>query len=252
MKKEQIAVQMYSLHGDCAKDFPATLKVIADMGYRNIELAGFHGNDPKRVREITADLGLTVRSAHVGLVDLSEDFDGTMAKYATFGKPQIIIPWLRDEWIKDLTTAQKTAANIHALSEKIVAAGYECGFHNHWNEFLVRFEDGSCVWDMLFGNDTKTDKLFAQIDLAWCKRGGLDPATEMKRLGKSVRNLHIKDINEDGNGVVVSTGLLEWGGIMAQAQECGTSWYTIECEDTTDQRQKLVQLAYDNLAKLAS
>lgn len=251
MKRNQIALQMYSLHTDSVADFPGTLKLVADMGYKNIEFAGFHDHDPKEIQSLLQDLGLTATSAHVGLQELWDDLDGTLAKYALFGKPAIIIPGFAMEWIDGLETTRKTMDSIKELSRKISAAGFECGFHNHWLEFERVYEDGTRIWDMLFGEDTKTDTLFAQIDLAWCKRGGYDPVAEMKRLGKNVRNLHIKDLNEKGEGVVVGTGLLDWASIMKAAEECGVSYYTIEVENWGEQRHELVKLALSNLQKLA-
>ncbi len=44
-----IALQLYSVRGDCAQDFDRAMAQVADMGYRGVEFAGYYhyGDDPR-------------------------------------------------------------------------------------------------------------------------------------------------------------------------------------------------------------
>ena len=50
MKKEYIALQIYSGRGDLEKDFFGTLRAVKEMGYAGVEFAGLYGNDPVKVK----------------------------------------------------------------------------------------------------------------------------------------------------------------------------------------------------------
>ena len=44
-----IGIQLYTLGPDAAKDLDGTLKAVAGIGYRSVELAGFLGRTPAAV-----------------------------------------------------------------------------------------------------------------------------------------------------------------------------------------------------------
>jgi sugar phosphate isomerase/epimerase len=54
----KIAVQLYSVRDDCAKDLAATLKAVAEMGYQGVEFAGYHGCSAQELRAMLDDLAV--------------------------------------------------------------------------------------------------------------------------------------------------------------------------------------------------
>src|SRR5258708_37818740 len=97
MKTVPISVQLYTLRSLLDVDFPGTLKQIAKIGYRNVELAGF-GNLKTAVeaRQAIDDAGLSVSGAHLpleqwgNLNQLLDDAD-------KLGNKNLIVPWLKPE-----------------------------------------------------------------------------------------------------------------------------------------------------------
>ena len=65
--KPGIALQLYSVRDDCARDLPATLAAVAKMGYEGVEFAGYHGRSAKELRQLLDDLGLRCCGTHIGL-----------------------------------------------------------------------------------------------------------------------------------------------------------------------------------------
>ena len=54
----QTAVQLYSFRDQCAKDFVDMLKLVAIIGFKGVEPAGFYNLSPKEFRKIVNDLGM--------------------------------------------------------------------------------------------------------------------------------------------------------------------------------------------------
>src|SRR5450759_5757463 len=67
-KKLPIAVQLYSVRNDCAKDFDAALAQLAKMGFEGVELAGYHSysGKPKDLRKKLDELNLKVAATNIG------------------------------------------------------------------------------------------------------------------------------------------------------------------------------------------
>ena len=65
MSKLGIGVQLYTVRDLAAKDFPGTVKKVAELGYRYVELAGY-GNlkTAQDVKKALDDAGLKAPSGH--------------------------------------------------------------------------------------------------------------------------------------------------------------------------------------------
>ncbi|MHC4252447.1 MAG: sugar phosphate isomerase/epimerase family protein, partial [Planctomycetota bacterium] len=63
-----IALQLYSVRGDCGKDFDGALERVAKMGYKGVEFAGYkkYGGKPKELKARLDDLGLVAAGTHIG------------------------------------------------------------------------------------------------------------------------------------------------------------------------------------------
>ena len=65
MKTLPVAVQVYSVRDDAARDFKGTMQKLKDMGYEGVELAGLYDMKPAEVKAILEEVGLVPLSAHV-------------------------------------------------------------------------------------------------------------------------------------------------------------------------------------------
>ena len=59
-----ISLQLYTLRERAAEDFIGVLKDVAKIGYKGVEPAGLFDHDPKEIKKIVDDLGMTVSSNH--------------------------------------------------------------------------------------------------------------------------------------------------------------------------------------------
>jgi sugar phosphate isomerase/epimerase len=69
IQKKEISLQLYSLRADIVKDYDATIKKVAEIGYTSVEAAGysngkFYGKTPAEFRQDVENAGMTVLSSH--------------------------------------------------------------------------------------------------------------------------------------------------------------------------------------------
>lgn len=116
----EYGIQMYSVRDITEKDMPGALRALAEMGYKNVEFAGFFGIPAEEIKKLLDDNGLKVSGTHTGWNEIAEHFEETVAYHKAIGNTRIIIPGA------DLTTKAKLDAFIDMLNEfqpKLAAEG---------------------------------------------------------------------------------------------------------------------------------
>ena len=227
MKPFPISIQLYSVREASAKDFPAVLKRIADMGYVGVEFAGFHGHTPKELRKIVDDLGLKVSSNH-GAMPTKDNVNEVIDTAKTLGYTRHVAGFGPDQFkTKELTL--EAARIAQAGAEVLKGSGITFGLHNHWWEFDKQF-DGKYPHEIMLA---AAPDCFAQIDTYWVKVGGADPVKIVKQYGARAPLLHIKD----GPGVTdkamlaVGQGIMDWKAVIGAAADT-TEWLIVELDRT--------------------
>ena len=62
-----VALQTYTLRDAFEKDFLGTLKAVAEIGYKGVEVGGTYGREPQGLAQAVADLGMAITSNHAAL-----------------------------------------------------------------------------------------------------------------------------------------------------------------------------------------
>ena len=93
MAKVEYGLQMYSLRDITGTDLKGALKLVAEMGYKYIEFAGFFGHPAEDVRQWLEEYGLVCSGTHTGGDALAEDkLMDTIAYHKAIGCGDLIIP----------------------------------------------------------------------------------------------------------------------------------------------------------------
>jgi sugar phosphate isomerase/epimerase len=87
-----IMLQLYNLRDELAADFEGTLREIAGIGYRYVELAGLYGKTPREFKAGLLKVGLSAVSAHVPYRDMLADPETVMNRYIELGCRYIVVP----------------------------------------------------------------------------------------------------------------------------------------------------------------
>ncbi|MDD4278924.1 MAG: sugar phosphate isomerase/epimerase [Candidatus Sumerlaeales bacterium] len=248
MKKEQIALQLYSIRKQCEQNLAQTLKTVSDIGIKRLELAGLNNHTAEDFRNIIDSFGQVAIAAHISLDDLLYKYEQTVSDYKTLGTKYLIVPWINPEQSATALLCQKNAEIMMLLNEKLARDGFALGFHNHWIEFDPHFEDGSYPWTIY----TKTG-IVAELDIAWCHRGKHLATEEIAKLPNTCKLLHVKDISfSDLKAQVVGEGDLNWSEIISCADSNNVEYFVIEVESWDDDRLGGVIRSYTNLLKYVS
>ena len=199
--------------------WPDVLKMLAGAGYTQVEGFGGVYEDPAAFRAGLDRNGLAMPSGHFSIDALENDIDTVFKIAVTLGVERIYCPHI----VADLRPADKAgwqafAARLSAVGEKVRAAGFGFGWHNHDFEF-VPLEDGTVPMQVLLDS---APELEWEADIAWIVRGGADASDWISRHGARITAVHVKDIapagqatDEDGwaDG---GQGTVDWRGLFKQ------------------------------------
>ena len=232
MRADQIALQMYSIRAETQHDMVGTLRRLAEIGFKNLEFAGYGDASVGDVRAALDDLGLRAIAAHVGLHQFAASATQVFDEMHTLGCQYVIVPYLPPER-READQAPRLAAQLNEWGAQAHAAGLTLGYHNHDFEFAPL--DGSdFLTTLLAGTDPALVKL--ELDIYWALYAGRDPVALIRQYGARVPLLHMKDLaaSEAREMTTVGAGVMPWPEILAAGQDAGVEWYVVEHDRPTD------------------
>jgi sugar phosphate isomerase/epimerase len=197
-------IQLYTVGADLEKDPAGTLKKIAQIGYAEVETAGFAKLSAAQFRELVKEAGLRAPSAHLnfGMGDTDKLLDDAKTLGAEYVVSSVLManppqPGAgRDEFLKALNgmTAddfKQVAAKANEIAHKAKAAGLQYAYHNHNFEFR-EVGGGQTGYDILLA-ETDPSLVKFEADTGWMRVAGADPVALLKRYPNRYVMLHIKD-----------------------------------------------------------
>ena len=244
-------VQLYTLRDLTTKDMPGTLRKVADLGYKTVELAGY-GNlkKPQEVKKALDDAGLKAPAGHWAIDVLEKDAERIKDECQVFGMTHVVVPYLAEDRRKDSAGWKATAKLLDEISNHFHGIGVELAYHNHNFEFQ-QF-DGKYGLDILFEN-TAPHLVKAEVDVYWVKHAGVDPAAYIDKLGDRVKLLHLKDLGagDDKRFAPVGTGVIDFKSVLAAAEKHDVRWGIVEQDNTYDTPPlDAIRTSLENLKKL--
>lgn len=259
MKKDRIALQIYSVRDDIQEDFYGTLKKIKDMGYSGVEFAGIYGRNPDEVREMCDEIGLTIVSFHISFGGLKDSVDDTIDCCRKLGCRYFVISYLQEEY-RPGTDGYSTFVDVVGdVAEKLSEFGIVLQYHNH--DFEFEKINGEYALDIMF-KDCGPEKLQAQFDTCWVNVGGADPVEYLKKYSGRIPTVHLKDFagcreNSEYGKVDDSKadrlsgkfelrplgyGVQDIHAIVDAATEGGAEWFVVE-QDTPSKGRTAMECA---------
>lgn len=244
---DKIGLQLYSVKDETGKDFMGTLEKVAEIGYRNVEFAGFF-NTPADVLKDTLDrLSLTAISSHVGKDLLVNDLDNVIAYHKTIGVKYIVLPWSKTDTPEDVND---TAALLNNIAPRIHEAGMELAYHNHYHEFNKL--DGKYVMDILL-ELTEKSGVYPQFDVFWIQYSGIDPIDYITKYSGRCKTVHLKDMKASGEkqNTEVGNGVIDMKGIILKGLDAGAEYFIVEQETFDKPSLESCRISFNNLKAMA-
>ncbi|RJS76840.1 sugar phosphate isomerase/epimerase [Candidatus Bathyarchaeota archaeon] len=251
MSKIPIALQLYSIHEDCARDLPGTLKAVADMGYDGVEFAGYYGRTAQELKKILDDLGLKVAGTHIRLdALLGDELEKTVEFNKILGNKFLIVSWIPEERRNSKEAWIQTAKLMSEISEQVKPEGMRVGYHNHAAEFVKI--DGEFPWDIFFS--AAAPDVVMQLDTgnAMHEEATADDVLEvMKRYPGRAVTVHLKEYSATNKKALIGEGDMKWKEFFNLCETIGgTEWYIIEQESYAYPPLECVKRCLENLKEL--
>jgi sugar phosphate isomerase/epimerase len=230
------------------KDFEGTLARVAEVGYREVEFAGYYGRSASDVRAVLSLVGLTAPSSHVGLADFRRDVDAVIAMASGIGASYLVVPWLDERERKTLDDYRRIGQELNRIGEKVRAAGMRLGYHNH--DFELARIDGRIPLDVLL-EEADPNLLVLELDLYWAVKGGVDPVAYFAQHPGRVHLVHVKDsAGAPAHAMVdVGKGTIDFAKIFARREQAGIRHAFVE-HDNPPSTAETMRASYQHLSQL--
>ncbi len=228
---DRIGVQLYTVRSLMQDDVKGTLQAVAEIGYDEVEFAGYFDHPPEEVRAILERLGLDAPAAHVSIDALRQDLAGTIGQARAAGHRYLVCPWLAPAERVSIAGYREHAAFFNQVGESCREAGLRFGYHNH--DFEFETIDGQIPFDVLL-DETDPGLVDFELDLFWITKGGEDPLRYFERYPGRFTLCHVKDMAAGGEMVDVGAGGIDFAAIFARAEQAGLRHFFVEHDSPPD------------------
>lgn len=230
-----IGCQVYPVREELGKDFEGTLRQIAAIGYRMIEMCSPPGYEKSgfgplvnmkasEIRQTIRAAGLGCESSHYQFRELKDNLEDRIAYAKELGLKQMIVSTfgLRDATLSDW---ERAAGEANKIGEQTQKAGIQLGFHNHNFEF--KEIDGVLIYDKLMSAfDPKLVKMQFQVSVISL---GYQAATFLTKYPGRFISLHLQDWSAtEKKQVPVGQGVVDWKKLFTAARTGGVKNYFVE------------------------
>ena len=226
----EIGAQFYTVRESCQtlEGFAETLKRVADIGYKNVQISGTCPYEAQWLKEQLAQNGLRCVLTHIPVPRLTGETEQVVHDHEVFGCDHIGLgyysfnPEQGDTYDRFVETYAPVARKISSLGKIFM-------YHNHDGEFR-RLSDGRIVMEHLM-EDFPADQMGFTVDTYWVQAGGGDPAQWLERLSGRIPCIHLKDFAYGRQMAVVGEGNINFDRVFEKAEAGGTRYMLVEQDD---------------------
>jgi len=233
-----IGCQTWPVRELIAKDFPGTIKQLAEAGFQSIELCSPAGYDDSgfaglakykgsELRRILGDAGITCVSSHFTIDELRKNQTDRIAWAKDIGLTQMLVPTLDGPENPTLDDVKRAADEYNKMGEQSAKAGIQQGLHTE--RFELSTVDGKRTYDILMDLlDPKLVKFQFQVSTI---SHGFDAAEYFTRYPGRFISMHVQGWSAQTKKVMpVGQDSLDWKNIFTAAKAGGIKNYFVEMD----------------------
>ena len=233
-----IGCQTWPVRAMIEKDFPGTIKQLAEAGFQSVELcspvgyadSGFAGLAKYKgaeIRNILSDAGVSCVSSHFGIDELRKNQEDRIAWAKDVGLKQMIVPSLDGPKKPTLDDVKRAADEYNKMAEQSAKADIQQGLHNE--DFEITIVNGQRTYDLLLSLlDPKLVKFQFQVSTI---SAGYDAAEYFTKYPGRFFSMHVQGWSAKTKKVVpVGQDSLDWNKIFTAAKNAGVKNYFVEME----------------------
>lgn len=225
-------LQLYTVRDQLGADLDGTLRRVADIGYLEVETAGFAGAAADIIRSRLRQHALAAPSMHAGYDDLRGNLDAIVEDAAGLGSRFIVCPSIDAGQRRTADDWRQICRTLNGIGRTVRRHGLTLAYHNHDFEF-ARLDDGATPFQLMM-QETDPEDVKLELDVYWLAKAGLDPAQSLMNARDRVVLVHLKDMAADGSTVELGAGTLRFEPIVRTALLAGASHLFVEQDDSPD------------------
>jgi sugar phosphate isomerase/epimerase len=253
---------LYTVREAMGEDAKATLTSVAEIGYQNVEAAGYkdgkyYNMTPEDFKKLLTELNLTPVSTHQSDINI-DDADAMFADAKAAGFEYFVVPvppmglfkYYPETKSMGMEGGAENLANIlTTLGKKAEKFGLKLLYHNHDFEYK-KDKDGVVVIDYLLEHlDPKYVNF--QMDLYWVTKAGADPIAYFEKYPNRFKLWHVKDMDDQGRFAPVGNGNIDFAKILEHKELSGMKYYFVEQDRTFDMKPlDAIQISHKGLEKI--
>jgi sugar phosphate isomerase/epimerase len=234
--KIPLGFQVWTVKEMLIKDFPGTLKMMAGLGYKSLEMCSPPGYESsgfgplmkltaREMKQIINDAGLICESSHYGMDELRNHLDERIEFAKESGQKQMILSSFGMQKNSSLNDWLKAADELNKIGVNTKKAGIQMGFHNHHMEFEKI--DGTLIYDALL-NQFDPDYVKMQFQVAVINIGYKASTYFTKYPGRFI-SAHLADWSSvEKKEVPVGQGIVDWKEFFASVKKGGVKNIFVE------------------------
>ncbi len=253
-----IGLQLYTLRNELAKDVTGTIKKVAEIGYKEVEIYDFYGKTPAEFARILKDNGLTAPSGHYMVKHIKGNWQKSIREAKALGLKYMVNAILEPEERQSFDDYKRLAELFNKAAEATHMAGIQFCYHNHNFEFK-KYGDTTAYDYLLKACDPKLVKF--EMDCFWVTHAGQDPVAYFKRYPGRFPLLHIKDLKAGnpptqeldprmGLFTEVGKGVINWKRIFTAAPKGGMVHFYVEQDECEIPPLESIKISFDYLQNL--
>ena len=226
----EIGAQFYTLRDHCTSldDFALSLKKVAEIGYKVVQISGVCPYEPEWLDEQLKKNGLRCVLTHFDAQKIKDTPEAVVDFHNTFGckciglgsMPNgVVTEQSCEDFIRDYKGSAK------AIKEK----GSSLFYHNHNWEFTRR-SDGKWIIERL-AEAFEPDELQFTLDTYWVQHGGADVCDVIDMLSGRLKCVHLKDmatVDGEQRMAPVGRGNLNFKKIIKHLKDAGCEYMLVE------------------------
>lgn len=222
----QVGAQFYTIREHCKTlpDFAESLKKVADIGYRTVQISGTCPYEPQWLKEQLELNGLKCVITHTDSKRMvaeteavAKDHDIFDCKYVGLGSYSF-----NPEKGHSFEDFMETYVPI---AQRLRECGKYFMYHNHAHEF--KRLDGKLIFDKIV-ESVPADILGFTLDTYWVQVGGGDPAQWLEKLAGRIPVIHLKDYAWGQQMAVIGEGNINFDRVFEKAEAGGTMYMMVE------------------------
>jgi sugar phosphate isomerase/epimerase len=253
-----LGIQVYTVRSLMPAKGEATLRAIAAIGYKEVEIGLA---DATKFSAVLKDAGLRPTGAHIdGHVAAIEraKLDETIGQAKELGIAAIGLAYVPPQERKDPAAFwPKFVDQLNEAGAQCKKAGLTFYYHHHNFEFDPKFRAIDLLHEKL-GKDVKLE-----IDCFWASVGGTDPAALIDKWKGRIFALHLKDKAKDQPNsydtdkvkhdefLEVGAGSIDWSKVLKNAERAGVQHFYVEQDYTPGDPIESLRKSYAYLRKVS-